>query len=213
MNEKGFPPELETVVKDLWGLRISKLIKSGDKSYGSVSGGLFSSASEAENTDSDGKSVSSRRSRRSIATEERMPKLVETLGLCYLGMLLMRLPTGLGDLFKWATNEEMLYTRAVSGFSFFVLFGYNYECYTDTSQTKELPKEMRRKLPSHMIVAFDIRAPLKGEVLHSSVLELVEFYNTELNMIFPSVNYPLVMYKHIRDLGLPSRFLPHMNTK
>lgn len=117
MNDKGFPLELETVVKDLWGLRISKLIKSGDKSYGSVSGGLFSSASEAENTDSDGKSVSSRRSRRSIATEERMPKLIETLGLCYLGMLLMRLPTGLGDLFKWATNEEMVYTRAVSGFS------------------------------------------------------------------------------------------------
>lgn len=72
---------------------------------------------------------------------------------------------------------------------------------------------MRRKLPSHMLVAFDIRAPLRGEVLHTSALELVEFYNSQLNMIFPSVNYPLIMYKHIRDLGLPSEFLLHTNTR
>lgn len=64
-----------------------------------------------------------------------------------------------------------------------------------------------------MIVAFDIRAPLKGEVLHNSVLELVEFYNTQLNMIFPPVNYPLIMYKHIRDLGLPSKFFPRSAAK
>ncbi|CAG8960949.1 hypothetical protein HYFRA_00002487 [Hymenoscyphus fraxineus] len=181
VNEKRFPSELETVVKDLWGLRVGKLFKAGEKSYGSVSGTFFSSASEAENTESDGKSVSSRRSRRSIAGEERMPKLIETLGLCYLGMLLMRLPTSLGDLFKWVTNEEMVYARA----------------------TKEIPLEMRRKLPPPMVASFDIKAPLRGETLQTSVMQLVEFYKTQLNMIFPSINYPLVMYKHIRDLALP----------
>jgi RNA polymerase I-specific transcription initiation factor RRN7 len=91
------------------------LLKLGDeKGYGSASGTLFSSQSEGEHTDNDAKSVSSRRSRRSIAGEERLPKLIETLGLCYLGAVLLRLPASLGDFFRWAAEEETIYTRAVS---------------------------------------------------------------------------------------------------
>ena len=123
INIKGFLKELETVVWDLWGLRLGVIQRIGDErgGYGSGTGTMmFSSASEAEHTDSDatgGKSLGSRRSRKSVTLEERLPRLVETLALCYLGTLLLRLPTSLGEFFKWATREEMIYNRAVSPFS------------------------------------------------------------------------------------------------
>jgi RNA polymerase I-specific transcription initiation factor RRN7 len=76
----------------------------------------FSSTSEG-NSDTDGtgvKSFGSRRSRKSAVEEERLPKLIETLGLCYLGILLLRLPTSLGEVYKWAAKEEIICIRAVS---------------------------------------------------------------------------------------------------
>jgi RNA polymerase I-specific transcription initiation factor RRN7 len=76
---------------------------------------MFSSTTEG-GSDTDGtgvKSFGSRRSRKSAVEEERLPKLVETLGLCYLGILLLRLPTSLGEVYKWAAKEEIIYTRAV----------------------------------------------------------------------------------------------------
>lgn len=114
------------MVRDLWGLRVSLVHKSDDRSgYGSGTGGygsgtgttMFSSMSEGESTDTDGtraKSLASSKSRRSAVSEERLPRLVETLGLCYVAMLLMRLPTSLGEVYKWATHEEIVYSRAVS---------------------------------------------------------------------------------------------------
>jgi RNA polymerase I-specific transcription initiation factor RRN7 len=87
--------------------------------YGSGTGTfMFSSTSEGEN-DTDGtrggKSLASSRSRRSAANgEERLPKLVETMGLCYLGMVLMRLNTSLGEVYKWATRDEIVFNRAAS---------------------------------------------------------------------------------------------------
>lgn len=117
VNVKGFPKELETVVRDLWGLRIRLLHgeKDDDGGYGSGTVG-FSSTSEGENTDTDGNmSRSSKWSRRSRGKKrEVLPKLIETLALCYLGILLLRLPTSLGEIFEWASTEEMVYTRAVS---------------------------------------------------------------------------------------------------
>ena len=120
VNIKGFPKELETLVRDLWGLKLGVIQRVGAEKdgYGSGTGTmLFSSTSEGGATDSDatgGKSLGSRRSRKSVAAEEKLPRLIETLGLCYLGTLLLRLPTSLGEFYKWATHEEIVYTRAVS---------------------------------------------------------------------------------------------------
>ncbi len=107
------------MVRDLWDLRTRSLQMREKKSgYGStIETILFSSQSEAE-TDFDtdatgGRSLSSRRSKRSNVSEEKLPRLVETLGLCYLGILLLRLPTSLGEVYKWAIRDEMVYIRAV----------------------------------------------------------------------------------------------------
>jgi RNA polymerase I-specific transcription initiation factor RRN7 len=120
---KGFPKELEVVVRDLWGLRLGIIHKQREERSGYSSGTgtmIFSSTSEGDNTDTDGsgfKSMSSRRSKKSgnsVRGDEKLPKLIETLALCYLGMLLMRLPTSLGEISKWTTRDEIVYNRAVS---------------------------------------------------------------------------------------------------
>jgi RNA polymerase I-specific transcription initiation factor RRN7 len=115
---KEFPQELETIVRDLWGLRVGVLHRSRERSgYGSGTGTMgFSSTSEGD-SDTDGtgvKSFGSRRSRKSAVEEERLPRLIETLGLCYLGILLLRLSTSLGEVYKWVAKEEIIYIRAVS---------------------------------------------------------------------------------------------------
>ena len=65
---------------------------------------------------------------------------------------------------------------------------------------------MRSKLPGHFYSALEIRAPLKEASLYKTVLELVEFYHLQFEMVFPPLNYPLLLFKHIRDLGLPGKF-------
>jgi hypothetical protein len=78
---------------------------------------------------------------------------------------------------------------------------------------------MRSKLPPSLSGALEIHAQLNGPVLQQCVLELIEFFNTEFEMVFPPLNYPLLIYKHIRDLGLPgkycllSMYTPRPNTR
>ena len=140
---KGLPKELETVVRDLWGLRLGALKGVGEKGrsvgggYSSGTGtqvGGYSSMSEGETSggwgtdgSAGGRSLGSRRSgesgsRRSgkaggDAMKDKLPKLGETLGLLYLGCLLLRLPLSLGELVKWVKRDEIVYNRAVSLFS------------------------------------------------------------------------------------------------
>ncbi|KAG9243177.1 60S ribosomal protein L40 [Calycina marina] len=113
---KGFPPELETIVHDLWSLRarISYGEKEEEEGYASlVESQGFSSTSEGGMTDGV-TSLSSRWSRKMDGRgRDRLPKLVETLALCYLGTVLLRLPMTLGDFYKWATRDEIVYTRAL----------------------------------------------------------------------------------------------------
>lgn len=205
INVKGFAKELETVVRDLWGLRVRLLHgeKDYDGGYGSGTVG-FSSTSEGDNTDTDGGmsrsskwSEKNRRNRR-----EALPKLIETLALCYLGILLLRLPTSLGEIFKWATTEEMVYTRAVSLTGQFLRMKWK----SLIDQIKEIPKEMRSRLPAHFHLALETRGLLKGSSIYTTVLERVEFYHLQFEMVFPPLNAPLLIFKHVRDLGLPSTF-------
>ncbi|KAG0649094.1 RNA polymerase I-specific transcription initiation factor rrn7 [Hyphodiscus hymeniophilus] len=186
VSVKDFPAGLETVVRDLWGLRVRVLNGDLDGKDGDGSGlcAVEFSTSEGE-TGSDttaGRSLWSGTSRKSVVgMKKKLPKLIETLVLCYLGTLLMRLPTSLGEFFKWASKEEIVFSRAI----------------------KEVPKEMRSKLPPHFHSALEIHAPLKGWSIYTAVVELMDFYRLHFEMVFPSLNTPLLLFKHMRDLGLP----------
>ncbi|PVH85974.1 hypothetical protein DL98DRAFT_650478 [Cadophora sp. DSE1049] len=188
----GLPEDLRIIIRDLWELRLRVLHFPRDErsGYGSGTGTiLFSSASEGNNTDTDGmthRSMGSRRSRKSAVMEEKLPRLIETLSLCYLGTLLLRVPVGVGDFHKWAAQDRIVYNRAI----------------------REVPKEMRSKLPAHFHAALEIRAPLDGAKLHSSIAQLAEFYNLEFDMEFPKLNVPLLVFRYMKELYLPIELYP-----
>lgn len=76
---------------------------------------------------------------------------------------------------------------------------------------------MRSRLPGPLLSALEIREPLRGTALHSTVSKLVQFYHLQFEMVFPPLNFPLMIFKHMKNLGLPSkisiktlRFLIHM---
>jgi RNA polymerase I-specific transcription initiation factor RRN7 len=125
IDVKGLPEEFETVVRDLWAVRLRGVKALGDEGSGSASGGEgtaggFSSQSEWDGagTDTEGlesEGESTRRKRKAVR-DGGMPKLVDSLGFCYLGILLMRLPVSLGDLHGWAEREEILFLRVVCFF-------------------------------------------------------------------------------------------------
>ena len=138
VRERRLPAELETVVRDLWDLRVrgfgglraladekkgkgserSRSVKSEPVS-GSDSEMFFSSQGDGDVSSGEDVGVPVRGSRvKSWAVREGqkwpMPSLLDTLALCYVGCLAMRLPVRIGDLFRWARSGRLLFVRAVS---------------------------------------------------------------------------------------------------
>lgn len=83
------------MVKDLWALRLQLVKDKIDEE--SEANAVFSSQpesdTEAESGNHDGR-------REWKVRGKNMPTLIQTLGLCYLGMVLLRLPVGLGELHR-----------------------------------------------------------------------------------------------------------------
>lgn len=128
IDVKRFPSDLETVVRDLWSVRLRsvKALGEGNGGIGSGREGGFSSQSDWETTETDtdgmeSSRVTNRRSRKTVR-HEGMPKLIDSLALCYLGTLLMRLPVTLGEFQRWTEQEDLIFVRAVC----FVLLDIQY---------------------------------------------------------------------------------------
>ena len=64
---------------------------------------------------------------------------------------------------------------------------------------------MQARLPGPLHSALEIREPLKAATLHRTVSQLVQFYHLQFEMVFPPLNFPLLIYKHMRNLGLPGK--------
>ncbi|KAG5983835.1 hypothetical protein E4U55_006985 [Claviceps digitariae] len=119
VRKKGHKEELETVVRDLWDLRIRGYganFQDNDLSESELE--MFSSQpvdSSKEEVKSSWKSASRAQSwdpERGV--DWPMPRLPETIALCYLGCILLKIPTRLADLLNWVSNGTMPYMRAVS---------------------------------------------------------------------------------------------------
>jgi RNA polymerase I-specific transcription initiation factor RRN7 len=119
IDVKGLPDELETVVRDLWSVRLRAVKSLGEEDAGA--GGSetvgFTSQSDWEGTGTDTDGIESsggvgRRSRKK-ARQEGLPRLVDTLALCYLGTLLLRLPVTLGEFHRWVEQEDIIFVQAV----------------------------------------------------------------------------------------------------
>lgn len=77
-------------------------------------------------------------------------------------------------------------------------------------QFKEVPNAMRIKLPNQYHTALGVRAPFNGNTFHKTILSQIDFFHSEFDMVFPPLNVPFLLYKHIRDLGLPGKVPPRV---
>lgn len=116
---KGLPAELETVVRDLWAVRL-RVVKGlgeegsdGASSVGWDSGAISSASEDGVGSDGTWGTLEMGKRRKKAARHNGLPKLIDSLGLCYLGIMLLRLPISLGQLQRWAQREEIIYIRAV----------------------------------------------------------------------------------------------------
>ncbi|KAI1066551.1 hypothetical protein LB507_011119 [Fusarium sp. FIESC RH6] len=192
IKSKGHREELETVVRDLWDLRTRGGGLAVDEETQQETGqdeglAMFSSQPTVDEKSQDKTRKTQTTKAQSWNPEETsqwpMPNLNDTLALCYLGCLLLRIPTTIGELCLWANTERIPYKRS----------------YYD------LPQEMQDRLPSAYTRALKIplRSSLKGIDLHNAVLDLALSYNYNYGMMFPAINETPTLVHFVRQLALP----------
>ncbi|WXC56313.1 hypothetical protein SNK03_002243 [Fusarium graminearum] len=193
IKSKGHREELETVVRDLWDLRTrggGALPVGGETQQETEQDEGLTMFSSQPAVDDKSKECTLKKQQtraRSWNPEENpdwpMPRMIDTLALCYLGCLLLRIPTAIGELCVWANAGRIPYKRS----------------YYD------LPQEMQDRLPSSYTRALKLplRSSLKGIDLHNAVLDLALSYNYNYGMIFPAVNETPTLVHFVRQLSLP----------
>jgi RNA polymerase I-specific transcription initiation factor RRN7 len=200
VHSKGLPEELETVVRDLWDLRIRNFAglsaaestdgESGLESAADSGTELFSSQAGSE---SDASTATTRTtvSRGTSWTSEpgqdwNLPGLIHCLALCYLGSLCLSLPVRVGQVYNWAKNDQLLFLGAFNA----------------------LPSEMTARLPGSYQRALKVKnASFRGGELHQAVLELALDYHINYEMTFPPLNTPLLLLQYLRELALPGKLI------
>lgn len=186
VSSKGHKDELETVVRDLWDLRTrgsSNLVAEDAPQEDSLE--MFSSQPATEELV---KGVDNSKTRAQSWDSGRgsdwpMPRMIETLALCYLGCLLLRVPTSVGELCTWVNSGHMPCKRA----------------YYD------LPQEMQDRLPSAYTRALKVslHETLQGVDLHYTVMNLALSYHQNYGMIFPAISDTPTLVAYSRQLALP----------
>jgi RNA polymerase I-specific transcription initiation factor RRN7 len=179
IQEKKLPVELEELVRALWEQRINVLssqLDAGDAKATFSSGDMFTSGSDTETS---GYGVTP-------ISLSRMPKLQETLVLCYMGLYILRQPIFVGDLISWVQNNELLYYQAF-----------------DT-----LPEDMRERMDPGGLMRTRRKSVIKPRIFQRTVYRLIRGYHKELGMELPALNFPLYLYRIIQDLALPLEVYP-----
>ncbi|KAF1836466.1 hypothetical protein BDW02DRAFT_567057 [Decorospora gaudefroyi] len=186
VKEKGLPSELETIIYDLWSLRIAQLgdkiaSKNDDHSESQSQAQVFSTQnSEDEATDDEKGRLSTNQGKRGLRLLAS-PKLVDCLVLCYLGITTLRLPFTPGDILGWVSDGKLAYRRAI----------------------KLLPLAMKDRLPPIYHAALDPKTPLTYTRFYKALTDLHISYNKDHGIIWPALNAPLLLFRYLKDLALP----------
>ncbi|KAK4506028.1 hypothetical protein PRZ48_003993 [Zasmidium cellare] len=181
IDVQKLPPELETLVRDLWALRLQKL--QGKVSYDSETDteAVFSSQSE-RGSGTDTETATSRRSRQPTTRKKPTgPSLMDVVCIIYAGVMLLRTPLTIADLHKWMNGGELLFYCAGKG----------------------LPLSMRDRLPGYLQEQLEPQDLVAPESLHRNMLAMLTAFNTDFGMLAPPLNHPLILYRWIKELSLP----------
>ncbi|KAL1599860.1 hypothetical protein SLS60_007665 [Paraconiothyrium brasiliense] len=177
IQKKGLPAELETVVQDLWALRILQLAnKISDESQVSGSSQVFSTEQSETEADDDPLIIRSRKKKL-----QENPTLIDCLALCYLGTLTLRLPITPGDVYTWTTEENMPYLNAI----------------------RLIPAAMRNRLPATYHSAFNPYSLLNLRRFYAAYTNLLAGLELKYSIAWPSLNVPVILFRYLKDLALP----------
>ena len=135
VRNKGFGRELESVCRGLWDLRIRKFIGLGaaagkkpekGKEKNAASHGsdgelvMYSSQAETQAATTDEEEGFGTRPKRMSRVKNwssenwDLPGAMDTLAVVYLGCLLRKETVRIGDVFRWAQNDQLPFLGAVS---------------------------------------------------------------------------------------------------
>ncbi|KAI9789192.1 MAG: Pol I core factor CF [Peltula sp. TS41687] len=180
VERQKVPAELETIIRDLWALRLQnlRLVSDASARLQDEDGGggerFYSSTSEGGGAQS--------QDEEERYSDPNLPVLRETLSLCYIGVLLLRLPLSLGDFYRWAIQGDIVYVRAI----------------------RSIPRDMRCHLPPEYQFALDHRTTtLRPDELHRDTAKLALYYQKHFGLVLQSINTPLILFRYINDLALP----------
>lgn len=177
----------QCIVKDLWALRLQTLRNrvsyESDHEAETRSSQVFSSQSESEPaTETQSQSQGSRRSSaKNVRSRAQPPNLIETLSMCYIGALLLRIPLTVADIHSWTNAGELPYYRS----------------------PREVPLGMRERLPALYHDFLEPQEVLSPRRIHQSVAETLTLLDGEFGMATPPINISLVLYRWIEVLALP----------
>lgn len=116
VDVKGHKAELETVVRDLWDLRIRGAVSAVENDSASEAElSLFSSQIDlSQDEQPSNRTQGAQNWTPESGSEWPAPPLMDTLALCFLGCMLLRMPTRTGDLARWARAGNIPYKHSVS---------------------------------------------------------------------------------------------------
>ncbi|KAI0828442.1 hypothetical protein F5Y06DRAFT_283211 [Hypoxylon sp. FL0890] len=197
VKEKGFPEDFEEIMRALWALRVRNLPlresqdgprrrrgEDGESDGYASSAALFSSQSEGtagESSDFDLSDATTATWAPDSHRRWKLPKLVDTLALCYLACLVRRLPATTADFCGWAQTGEIDFLAALNG----------------------IPRNTRDRLPAEYHRALQIRDHIPPGRLQAAVQDLVISYKVNFDTVFPPLNYIPIIARFITDLTLP----------
>ena len=110
-----------------------------------------------------------------------LPTLIETLALCYLASIILRLPLSIGDLHRYAVTEAVPFVRAI----------------------RFVPSILKKRMPAEYQLALDTTAPLGPDHLRKAIQHLALLYQFHFSMELPPLNVPPLLCKYIKNLALP----------
>ncbi len=185
VHEKNLPDEFETIVFDLWALRIAQFgdrIGSRDLEADSQSQSQVYSTMDTEESDTtDHERGLLRRPKERDRKLAVVPSLKDCLALCYLGILTLRLPITPGDIYAMVTDGKLAYRRAIM----------------------RLPLVMRDRLPPAYHHMLDPSTLLKYKSFYTTLTNLQLSYRKDHGILWPALNASLLLFRYLKELALP----------
>lgn len=167
------PSQLWPVARDLWTLRLSKLVDRLDSS---------DTAAVKDDTEADPVSTDEAPGpQRENVKTGLYPKLWDSIGLIYISALLIRWPITLLKIHDLIRTEEVPFIRAI----------------------RHVPVEMSSRMPQEYRHALDTLTIPAYQDVSQAVWRAISSYSIDFGMSFPGLNWRIILIEWIQLLGLP----------